>query len=86
MDDVKAKPTVDPDTTGSVFHTALGDHGLIPGEAAARLVGEWRRFGRYGPRYQVLSIESDTEAKIKVHTSGEIAFYPISDLLADPED
>ena len=50
------------------------------------LVGQWKRFGPFGPRYEVLSIRDDTHAMIKVHTSGEITEYKISSILEDPVD
>ena len=50
------------------------------------LVGQWRRFGPYGPRYEVISIEDERDATVRVHTSGEVTRYGIAEILADPVD
>ena len=65
---------------------SVGLHGRATDRSVA-LVGTWRRFGPYGPRYEILSIDDDArQATIRVHTSGEITKYPIADILADPVD
>ena len=58
----------------------------VSADEAKKLIGEWRRFGKYGPRYEVLAVLSGTEAKIRVHTSGEITKYSIAEILNDPVD
>ena len=49
------------------------------------LVGSFRRFGSYGVVYEVLRIEDDQNAIIRVVESGEEASYPIRQILADPK-
>ena len=50
------------------------------------LVGQWRRFGPFGPRYEVLTIENEKLATVRVHTSGEVTSYPIAEVFTDPVD
>lgn len=57
-----------------------------PAPPAADLVGRVRRFGPYGVLYKVIAIVSPAEVRIRVITTGEVAAYPIADVLTDPED
>jgi hypothetical protein len=51
--------------------------------ATASFVGQVRRFGPYGPAYEVLSMASATTVDISVIESGERLAYALSDMLAD---
>lgn len=53
-------------------------------DAAAGLVGQFRRFGEEGPAYEVLRIVGKDAAWISVVYSEEELAYPIADILADP--
>ena len=55
------------------------------------LVGSIRRFGLVGPPYEVLGPAKSSEsgkALIRIHLleSNEDVDYPLSDILADPEE
>ena len=55
------------------------------------LVGSVRRFGLVGPPYEVLGPASSSEsgeALMRIHLleSNEDVDYPLSDILADPEE
>ena len=55
------------------------------------LIGAFRRFGPYGPAYEVIGegasgTAEGTLMKIRVLETGEETEYPLSDILADPED
>ena len=56
---------------------------------AQSLVGTWRRFGAYGPAYEVISLARPPKegcarkVKIRVAETGEVVDYPLSQLLAD---
>ena len=52
--------------------------------APSGLVGEVRRFGPFGPAYEVLELISSREVVIGVIESGETLTYAVSDLRADP--
>ena len=58
----------------------------VSSEQAQGLIGQWRRIGKYGPRYEVVSIASRSDAMIRVHTTDEVTDYPISEILKDPVD
>jgi hypothetical protein len=49
-----------------------------------RLIGQVRRFGDAGPAYEILRIDSNDEAWIRVVFSGEELAYPIAEIVADP--
>ena len=74
-----------PQDTKTPSAESVGRHGQATDRIVA-LIGTWRRFGPYGPRYEILSIDGAREATIRVHTSGEITKYAIADILADPVD
>jgi Family of unknown function (DUF5397) len=52
--------------------------------AHQELEGKFRRFGQYGVVYQVLKIDDDTYATIRVVESGETLKYAIRKILAEP--
>lgn len=54
-----------------------------------RLVGTWRRFGQYGPIYEILAVtvtdETETaRVRVQVIESGEQLHYPLEAVLQDP--
>jgi len=49
-----------------------------------KLVGQFRRFGDAGPAYEVLRIDSEDEAWIRVVFSEEELAYPIAEIVVDP--
>jgi hypothetical protein len=51
---------------------------------AKALVGQHRKIGRYGSRYQVKEILNKADARIRVETSDEDYVYPIAEILNDP--
>jgi len=53
-------------------------------EAPQHLVGQWRRFGKYGVAYEIQKLENETEATIKVFGTGEVLTHPITEILEDP--
>ena len=53
---------------------------------AGVVVGQVRRFGSRGVPYEVISVLSPQDIRIRVLTTGEEATYSVVDLLADPED
>jgi hypothetical protein len=48
------------------------------------LVGQFRCFGEVGPAYEVLRIDSEDRAVIRVVHSAEELTYPIIEIVADP--
>ena len=48
------------------------------------LVGQFRRFGEFGPAYEVLRIVDAKTAFIHVYTNGEELNYSIAEILSDP--
>jgi len=48
------------------------------------LVGSFKRFGPHGVAYQVVKVDDDEFATIRVVESGETLEYPIRKILADP--
>ena len=52
--------------------------------ANASFIGQVRRFGAFGPAYEVVGVASATAVAITVVESGERLTYAIADLLADP--
>lgn len=51
---------------------------------AVDFVGQVRRFGSFGPAYEVIKDGSVGSVEIEVVSTGERLAYPIADLLADP--
>jgi hypothetical protein len=51
---------------------------------AAGYAGQVRRFGPYGPAYDVISVQRNGELEIEVVESSERLMYPLADFLADP--
>jgi Family of unknown function (DUF5397) len=47
-------------------------------------VGQVRRFGSFGPAYEVLDIRKSGAVAISVIESGERLDYPLDAMLADP--
>jgi hypothetical protein len=55
------------------------------------LIGTWRRFGAYGPVYEILSEGEDRPKggkamKVRVIKSGEELDYTLADILDDPKE
>jgi len=59
------------------------DEPVSPAEAMA-LVGQHRKIGRYGSRYEVMEILNKTDARIRVETADDDYVYPIAEILNDP--
>jgi Family of unknown function (DUF5397) len=51
---------------------------------SAAFVGQVRRFGAFGPAYEVVDIGETGELVIHVFDSGEQLVYSIAEFLADP--
>jgi hypothetical protein len=51
----------------------------------AKLVGTFRRFGDFGPPYQVMAVHGN-EADIEFPESGEKISVLVEDVRRDPED
>jgi hypothetical protein len=49
-----------------------------------QFIGEVRRFGPFGPAYEVVDTAPEREMTIIVIETGEKLQYPLADLLADP--
>jgi Family of unknown function (DUF5397) len=47
-------------------------------------VGQVRRFGPYGPAYEVVAVHGDGDLEIEVVQSGESVRYALTDFLSDP--
>ena len=56
-----------------------------PTPASHSLAGTFRRFGEYGVVYEVLKIESDDAATIRVVASGETLSCPLRKIHEDPD-
>lgn len=57
----------------------------------AELVGTFRRFGAFGPTYEIISLgaeeaRGDRWMKVRVLESGEVVDYKFSDILDDPKE
>lgn len=55
----------------------------------AALVGSCRRFGLYGPVYEILAVGTVSASEgllvqVRVVTTGETVDYPLTDILDDP--
>ena len=55
----------------------------------AQLVGSCRRFGLYGPIYEIIAVGAVSSSEgllMQVHvvTTGETVDYPLADILDDP--
>jgi len=48
------------------------------------LVGSFKRFGPYGVAYEIIKVDNDRFAAIRVVESGEMLEYPMQKILADP--
>jgi hypothetical protein len=48
------------------------------------LVGQFRRFGEYGPAYEIVRISNEREAFIHVIYSGEQLDFPIAEIMTHP--
>ena len=56
-----------------------------------RLIGTWRRFGIFGPVYEIVSKErdlpnGDSLMRVRVVESGEEIAYKLTDILDDPKE
>jgi hypothetical protein len=58
----------------------------VDANLTSALIGQRRKIGKFGPRYQVVSIASGTDAMIRLDASDEDTDYPISEILNDPVD
>jgi hypothetical protein len=67
-------------------HTMTGPTPKTKPAPPADLVGRVRRFGPRGVLYEVIALVSQEEVRIRVIATGEVAAYPIADVLTDPED
>jgi len=54
-------------------------------EDSASVLGDVRRFGPYGPAYEVVSQEPGGDVGIMVVESGERLIYPLNEYLSDPK-
>jgi len=57
----------------------------------ASLVGTWRRFGLFGPVYEIISVgdkleNGDNLMRVHVVESGEELDYRFADILDDPKE
>ncbi|HAS51523.1 MAG TPA: hypothetical protein DCS21_07195 [Gammaproteobacteria bacterium] len=55
------------------------------------LIGTWRRFGQFGPVYEIIAEgkklpEGDETLRIRVIESGEELEYKLTDILDDPKE
>jgi len=55
------------------------------------LVGTWRRFGLFGPVYEIISVgdklaNDDNLMRVRVVESGEELDYRFADILDDPKE
>jgi hypothetical protein len=50
----------------------------------AAFVGQVRRFGAFGPAYEVVDVKETGELVIYVFDNGETLNYSVAELLADP--
>jgi Family of unknown function (DUF5397) len=67
--------------TGSGFQEEQSQ--FMPASSAV-FVGQVRRFGAFGPAYEVVGAASADEVAITVVESGERLTYAVADVLADP--
>ena len=86
IDDIRLDPHPDDVwRNAAAFEQSVSNrHAAVAPAWAGNLVGQHRKIGKYGSRYQVLEIVSKTDARIRVETSDEDHFYPISEILVDP--
>ena len=64
------------------FEEARTPFGLSAATAPA--AGQFRRFGEFGPAYEVVRLVSSSHAAIRVVYSGEQLDYSLDRLLQDP--
>lgn len=62
----------------------LNEEAAPYGAEMSGLVGQYRRFGDYGPAYEVLEMAEDNEALIEVVYSGERVTIPVAEIMTDP--
>ena len=58
---------------------------------AEQFVGTWRRFGSYGPLYEIVEAgrpldDGDTLMRVRVVESGEEIDYKLTSILDDPRE
>lgn len=54
--------------------------------SAHTMIGSFRRFGAYGPAYEIIGAAEDEQwLDVRVVDTGESLHYPRRDALADPE-
>ena len=67
--------------TNRGFHEAQASYGFAEQHAA---IGDVRRFGPYGPAYEVVAIKANGDFQIVVIETGERLDYAQAEFLADP--
>ncbi len=67
--------------TAGGFHEAQA---AFVSSDARDFVGQVRRFGPFGPAYEVVDMAQEGEVTISVIESGERLAYPVADLIGDP--
>ena len=68
-------------------HTGMGfeeAQGAFAARVMSPFVGQIRRFGEYGPAYEVIDVQPRGPVTIVVIESGERLEYPLTEVLADP--
>jgi hypothetical protein len=58
--------------------------GAFTYNASPSLLGDVRRFGPYGPAYEVIADRPGADVTVRVIESGETLAYPRTDVLVDP--
>jgi Family of unknown function (DUF5397) len=48
------------------------------------LIGQIRRLGTAGPAYEVMKVDDNDDVHIEVIASGEMAIFPLAEILEDP--
>ena len=59
-------------------------HAKFQSQDARDFIGDVRRFGQYGPAYEVIDVKSSGDLVITVIESGERLDYALAEFLADP--
>ena len=67
--------------TNRGFHETQASYGFAEAHVA---IGDVRRFGPYGPAYEVIDIKANGDLRIVVIETGERLDYAQSEFLADP--
>ena len=65
--------------------SGFGEREQAPiGVDPASLVGQFRRFGEFGPAYEILRVVDGETVYVHVYTNGDEVNYPIIEALSDP--